>query len=388
MGTSKHQNEKGTMEIPIILVVVCLGASLANPGSSRNPIWGKASDSCVGRCGTGVNPSYDCQCNLACAQYNDCCSDFIETCNTCEGRCGDYDRQWPCQCNDQCDDYSNCCPDFNSLCDGNSGGGTVTDQDLYDISKALHDADINGSPEVVINLQGQTTSGSQTDRAPEPLFTSVPNVVAIPTVAMLVNLYNNYIADVGANEDRSPTEVAEEEAFLDAVFATNVTKMAHAFLVSKGLFGENIDDLKDYYRTIWFGLYSRQTGYVGSSGFEHVFLGELKGGISGFHSWYRYYSEEVYGNMDYLGYIKAINLGVMTMLEMPMKWNGIYKSISSIIVGGSPEIELALSTICFKIRPNSKCPLQGSNGVKYAWQTYTLQYGGETYVGSAYPTVA
>lgn len=61
-------------------------------------------------------------------------------------------------------------------------------------------------------------------------------MVAIPTVAMLVNLYNNYIADVGANEDRSPTEVAEEEAFLDAVFATNVTKMAHAFLVSKGNF--------------------------------------------------------------------------------------------------------------------------------------------------------
>ena len=74
------------------------------------------------------------------------------------------------------------------------------------------------------------------------------------------------------------------------------------------------------------------------------------------------------------------------MIEMPMSWNGLYKAISSISVSGSPEIELALATVCFLARPNAKCPLSGSDGTAYAYQTYTLTYNGNTYVGSAYPT--
>ena len=69
-----------------------------------------------------------------------------------------------------------------------------------------------------------------------------------------------------------------------------------------------------------------------------------------------------------------------------MKWNNIYKSISSIAVSSSPELELALATVCFLSRPNAKCYLQGANGNAYAYQTYTLDYNGNTYVGSAYPT--
>ena len=72
---------------------------------------------------------------------------------------------------------------------------------------------------------------------------------------------------------------------------------------------------------------------------------------------------------------------------MPMKWNNIYKAISSIAIGGSPEVELALATVCFMARPNAKCPVQGPNGARYSWQTYTLASNGKTYVGSAYPTL-
>ena len=75
------------------------------------------------------------------------------------------------------------------------------------------------------------------------------------------------------------------------------------------------------------------------------------------------------------------------MIEMPMNWNNIYKSISSISVASSPELDLAVATVCFLARPNSKCPLQGSSGSNYAYQTYTLADSGVTYVGSAYPTV-
>ena len=75
------------------------------------------------------------------------------------------------------------------------------------------------------------------------------------------------------------------------------------------------------------------------------------------------------------------------MIEMPMSWRGVYKPISSISVGGSPELELALSTICFLARPNKKCKLEGPNGMDYKYQTYVMKYKGVEYVGTAYPTV-
>lgn len=74
------------------------------------------------------------------------------------------------------------------------------------------------------------------------------------------------------------------------------------------------------------------------------------------------------------------------MIEMPMNWRGIYKSISSISVASSPELDLAVATVCFITRVDSKCPLAGADGTFYAYQTYTLTQNGVTYVGSAYPT--
>lgn len=39
---------------------------------------------------------------------------------------------------------------------------------------------------------------------------------------------------------------------------------------------------KDLLKAIWFNMYSRGQGKIGSSGFEHIFLSELKNGeISG-----------------------------------------------------------------------------------------------------------
>lgn len=75
------------------------------------------------------------------------------------------------------------------------------------------------------------------------------------------------------------------------------------------------------------------------------------------------------------------------MIEMPMSWRGVYKPISSISVGGSPELELALSTICFLARPNKKCKLVGPNGMEYKYQTFVIKYKGFEYVGTAYPTI-
>ena len=75
------------------------------------------------------------------------------------------------------------------------------------------------------------------------------------------------------------------------------------------------------------------------------------------------------------------------MIEMPMKWEGIYKEISSIAIGSSPELDIALGTVCFLARKDSKCNLAGADGTPYAYQTFTLTQNGVTYVGTAYPTI-
>jgi len=49
---------------------------------------------------------------------------------------------------------------------------------------------------------------------------------------------------------------------------------------------------------------------MGSSAFEHVFLGELKRGeVTGMHNWVFFGTEEAKKEADYLGYIRKLELG-------------------------------------------------------------------------------
>lgn len=70
----------------------------------------------------------------------------------------------------------------------------------------------------------------------------------------------------------------------------------------------------DVLKQIWFGMYPRTRGDIGSSGFEHVFLNEMKyGSPIGLHNWiYYYYKENRTGtvhDIDYKGYMKTLSLG-------------------------------------------------------------------------------
>lgn len=68
-------------------------------------------------------------------------------------------------------------------------------------------------------------------------------------------------------------------------------------------------------KSIWFDMYPRtRRGNVGSSGFEHVFLNELKRGSPiGLHNWiYYYYKENRTGtehDIDYKGYMSNLYMG-------------------------------------------------------------------------------
>jgi len=265
---------------------------------------------------------------------------------------------------------------------------SVTDRELADISQHLHENDVNGAKSIDLDLQSKTYSGNTYDQAPYPLFSDADRqVFSRPTYKALIDLYDNYEGDTSARETITAAELAENDAFLDAVLDTKVMQDTHQFLVNEGLADSRLSVFKSYLKTIWFGMYSRSRGVVGSSGIEHVFVGEWdSSNIQGLHSWVRYAILEQPGYVNYLGYIRLINLGESKVIEMPMEWEGVYKPVNSIAVAGSPELQLALSTICFLARPDAKCPVVGTNGAKYFFQTYTYTYKGVHYVATAYPT--
>lgn len=152
---------------------------------------------------------------------------------------------------------------------------------------------------------------------------------SLSTVEKMMLLYNNYEQDTAINEYVSPNEKKEEDEFLDAVLATPVMRFVsctddiclsdhlpaysrHAmnFLSAKGILTPDPQTHRDLLKTIWFNLYSRGMGKIGSSGFEHVFLSEVKNGtVMGLHNWIYMSEAERTGDLNYQGWLKKIDLG-------------------------------------------------------------------------------
>lgn len=86
----------------------------------------------------------------------------------------------------------------------------------------------------------------------------------------------------------------------------------------------------------------------------------------------------------------SFSQGLVDLIEMPMKFLGIFKPHSTLMIGSSPELEIALYSICFLTRPDSLCPIKGatSNGrsTGYNIQTFVSKFQGRRFVGSAFPT--
>lgn len=60
---------------------------------------------------------------------------------------------------------------------------------------------------------------------------------------------------------------------------------------------------------------------MGSCGFEHVFLNEIKNNeISGLHNWIYFNEQEKAQNLDYKGYTKTLSLGNVSS-KSTVTWN-------------------------------------------------------------------
>ncbi|XP_052209249.1 uncharacterized protein LOC127812764 [Diospyros lotus] len=179
-----------------------------------------------------------------------------------------------------------------------------------------------------------------------------------PTFSRFCSLLDNYNPKAGCKEVVTPQELQEQAAFMEEISRTAPIKYLHKYLSSKGIVPENYQDFKRTLTGLWFDLYGRGGTSSCSSAFEHVFVGEIKHcgeqEVSGFHNWLQFYLEEAKGRVDYQGYIFPRRRGQIPdsdtqLLTIQFEWNGVLKSVSSTLIGVSPEFEIALYTLCFYV---------------------------------------
>mmetsp|Transcript_20566 Transcript_20566/g.23292 ORF Transcript_20566/g.23292 Transcript_20566/m.23292 type:complete len:483 (+) Transcript_20566:139-1587(+) len=234
------------------------------------------------------------------------------------------------------------------------------------ISKAaqyLWDLDVNRltpDEDYVINVQKGKKPFWKEDKAEDPLFTSVDSSAFLrSTYKAFIALLDNYTAETGTTEYVSRAEKQEIWTFLRAIMQSGPMQFCHKYCVANGsdIPVDSEEFMKLLYR-IWFQLYTKDHSGDGhdSSGFEHVFVGEIKNGkVSGFHNWIYFYLQERKGNVDYKGYIKPRNHSNTAtndddhVLTLQFTWHGIEKTVGTSFIGVSPEFEMALYTMCFLV---------------------------------------
>lgn len=238
----------------------------------------------------------------------------------------------------------------------------ISNDEVKKLSESLFEADKNNAYKyITVNLQGETKEDSTTDDAPLPLLDVKPEAYEIPTIKSVLALHDNYAIDVKTKETVTPDERKEETELLDNFMETDVFKTAMKYLADKGFIPNDEYEFKDTLKRIWFSQFQRVEGEPSSSGFEAVFLAEkLDSYMIGPQNWIYFAKQEAQKNLDYRGYIKDIKLADKAeVIKIRSAFNvpDTKHSITTLLVGFSPELEMALYTVCFYLRPNDVCPV-------------------------------
>ncbi|GFP96483.1 poly(u)-specific endoribonuclease-a [Phtheirospermum japonicum] len=145
-----------------------------------------------------------------------------------------------------------------------------------------------------------------------------------PTYSRFCSLLDNYNPHEGYKEVVTPQEKQEQAAFIEEISRTAPIKYLYKYLLAKGIASGSYEDFKRTMTSIWFDLYGRGGTSSCSSAFEHVFVGEIKRG-------------EQQPDSE------------TQLLTIQFEWNGVLKSVSSTLIGVSPEFEMAIYTLCYYV---------------------------------------
>ena len=194
------------------------------------------------------------------------------------------------------------------------------------------------------------------------LFSRVqPELYHVPTIKAFSQLFGHYRPMVSEEEELSEEKTKMERHFIETCVNTKVMEIARAYIsaMSKGSFEAAKDKaaFAGFLHKMWFDRYARSKRSNGptSCAFEHVFLGEESGGaVKGFHNWFYFLEQEKKGCVNYYGYDRAVELGDRgCAVKSAFEWLDLVKPTSSFLIGLSPELELAIFTVCAMFCRNS-----------------------------------
>jgi poly(U)-specific endoribonuclease len=223
-------------------------------------------------------------------------------------------------------------------------------EELHSVSEAakkLWELDVNRlipGTDYVINLQHGKRVYDAGDAAREPFYTFVDmKALEKPTFKAFVALLDNYTAETGVAEVVTNEEKKENLHFLNTIMNTPVMQYCHNYLVAHNKAPQAKDAFIRLLSELWFGLYRREAAND-SSGFEHVFLGEIKdGAVTGMHNWIQLFLEEKRNNFNYLGFITPRRTPGANSYQLPnedqqlvtiqFEWKGCLKNVSSSFIG-------------------------------------------------------
>uniref|UniRef100_A0A061QJ22 Poly-specific endoribonuclease-b-like n=1 Tax=Tetraselmis sp. GSL018 TaxID=582737 RepID=A0A061QJ22_9CHLO len=146
---------------------------------------------------------------------------------------------------------------------------------------------------------------------------------------------------------------------MDEILQEPVMQYVHKYLQAVGKAPAETDKFARQLYRLWFWSYGRGEARRASSGFEHVFIGEIdsKDGekaVAGLHNWIQFYFLERSDALDYRGYVLPRKVtgndapdGDEQFLSVQFEWMGERKPVSGMFVGVSPEFEFALYTLLY-----------------------------------------
>ncbi|VDM39756.1 unnamed protein product [Toxocara canis] len=270
-------------------------------------------------------------------------------------------------------------------------------QQLVDEMRA---ADVDKPIDYILNWGNPATANE--DVSPEPLFTFVnESLFERPVYKTLIDVYTNggFIPDQTETLDGEYVQVCNAEPplvsgdarekllrkFFDTYTNTTVFQLAFNYLKETNYIVDWAS-LKRKLWTYWFGTYTRCKGPAGSSGFEHVFIGEWKATkVDGQHCWVYFYRLEKEHKVNYYGYISHLEQLTGTT---KYTWEKYLKPIGGFNIGTSPAFDFTIFSVCALTRSGgNKCRFT-LDGFPVGVTSYLQDCANtnETCIATAYPT--
>lgn len=245
--------------------------------------------------------------------------------------------------------------------------------------------DLKNHGYVVVNESGSATKDHR-----------VIQSVVIPdakmrTYSLAKKLFNNYILDQTKPENNLPEETKEVQSFLDAIHDSPPMALARDYASKQTGTPISKDQWWAVIQRLWFERFD-QGNNRDLSGFEHVVVGEQKGGkVQGYHSWYKYYLDEKFRRddsddveTDLINFIswKGPKDNSADVVTLSYQWRAfdyekqefrpLTKPFGGFWVGPSIEGLLALGTV--RALPEVMAPKKTIiNGVEYKLPLYLSQ---------------